>query len=311
MRNENFSLKKEISLNNEIAIVEDEFEINDEINEISDENCHGNDLSIIKKRYVKHKFFVSYDKSTNELLNKSSTEHENKSGNENINFSTSLTKVKLKEVNNKQSSNKEIGIVFVKNNSSSSRNNNIEMTEILKKIIKKKSTTNWNIILNAVSLILKMKHIQVKRIKTNELESHYDKWVLYKKLSQNITFKDNFTIKNSPTKITLIPFIFTKQYKIYNDEEMTQLEYIAKQTRFFSCIASGTEEYFHIISEIVKNDPNKYIFNYSQKHKYFINQKDENFITALYVATINGHLKIVKFLCENGADHLIKNGVKN
>ena len=52
------------------------------------------------------------------------------------------------------------------------------------------------------------------------------------------------------------------------------------------------------------------MYDFSQKNMFFVNQKNENFITALYVATINGHLKIVKFLCENGANHLIRNGVK-
>jgi len=53
------------------------------------------------------------------------------------------------------------------------------------------------------------------------------------------------------------------------------------------------------------------MFNSSQKNKYFVNQKNIEFVTPLYVATINGHLKIVKFLCENGADYLMKNGVNS
>ena len=75
-------------------------------------------------------------------------------------------------------------------------------------------------------------------------------------------------------------------------------------------MSSGSDDNFENIVEIVNNDPNKFIFTNSQKNKYFVNQKNEENITPLYVATVNGHLKIVKFLCENGGDHQIKNGVK-
>jgi len=62
---------------------------------------------------------------------------------------------------------------------------------------------------------------------------------------------------------------------------------------------------------ISKNEPYKYMFGEQKKHLFFVNKKNSDGLTPLYVVIINGHLKLVKVLIEHGADHLIKTGKDN
>ena len=293
-------LEKSLKSNN-IQFIEN-FDLGDENMEISSENFDGKKLSYsININYLKPNFFSTITKSSSNII-----DNQTESGIENIEISIPTSQIILKEIKSKE---QEIEHVSIEVNSNRSAQRTFDRENLLKLLVKQKANKNWNIILNALFLINRMRNVQVKRIMTNELEAPYEKWFYKNKIEENLTFKDNLTLKNSPTGMTQNLHPPQKQYKIYNDEETMQLEFIAKQSKFFCCICSGSVEHFVFISNSVINDPNKFLFDSTQKNKYFINQKNENFITALYVATINGHLRIVKFLCENGADYLIKNGV--
>jgi len=102
-----------------------------------------------------------------------------------------------------------------------------------------------------------------------------------------------------------------KNYKFKNfknDEENEELSFIYRQTKLFELIKSGKDSNLKKIGDLISKDPNKYLYDSSKKELFFINKKNFEFITPLYVATLNGHLNVVKILIENGADHLGKIG---
>ena len=262
----------------------------------SDENYDRNQITIsINQNYIKPYFFkysaIKKDSST-----------DNGDSNYLNTFGNPTPEPKELELNNNQDLNAneiKTNRPIQDTNNNNTKNNNI------------KANKNWGIILNTIFLINRMKNVQVKRIKTNDLEEHYEKWFLKQEIDKTVSLKSNFTfqcLKESKTGL-VIPSNFPKQYKLKNDEELIQLEFFAKQIKFFEYLSSGEDENFDEINELVNNDPNKYMFDSSQKNKFFVNQKNIEFVSPLYVATINGHLKIVKFLCDNGADILMKNGV--
>ena len=266
---------------------------------VEDEICGQNENFIVVEKENNNLNVINQIKRKNDLKESSNVKSENNSKENNLISELSVFSNHL--------NHKSFDIRL--NNDFKAESKKIEITNnnLLNVLIKQKANRNWNLILNTVFLINKMRKVKVKRLMTDDLQDHYENWFLNNKID---TIKENFSLKDSPTSATQNVYPRQKQYKIHNQEEIIQLDLIAKQSRLFSYVASGSEENLWIISELINNDPNKYMYDFSQKNMFFVNQKNENFITALYVATINGHLKIVKFLCENGANHLIRNGVK-
>ena len=88
-------------------------------------------------------------------------------------------------------------------------------------------------------------------------------------------------------------------------------EEITKQIKLFDYVSSGCDENIEKIQEIVKDDKMRNMYDQHQKEYYFINKKNFDGLTALYMACQNGHYKVVDVLLKNHADHLIKCGVRN
>jgi ankyrin repeat protein len=89
-----------------------------------------------------------------------------------------------------------------------------------------------------------------------------------------------------------------------NFEEMT------RQLKLFEYVASGHDDDIDKIAEIVRDDKMRNMYDVHQKEHYFINKRNYDGFTALYVACLNGHIKVVDVLLKNHADHLMKCGVK-
>jgi hypothetical protein len=90
-----------------------------------------------------------------------------------------------------------------------------------------------------------------------------------------------------------------------------KIELLEKQTKLFEYCAGGLDSNFPKIIKLIKDDPTRNFFDDSQKNKFFVNQKNYDGVTPLYIACLNGHLKVVEILLINGADHLIKCGEKS
>jgi hypothetical protein len=86
-------------------------------------------------------------------------------------------------------------------------------------------------------------------------------------------------------------------------------EEITTQMLLFELISSGLDENLDKIIRIVKKDPKRNLFPESEKHQFFINQKNYEGFTPLYIACLNGHVKFAEVLIKYGADHLMKYGV--
>ena len=89
-------------------------------------------------------------------------------------------------------------------------------------------------------------------------------------------------------------------------ENLDDFEEFQKQVIFFEYVASGLDEKINDIVKIIKSDPR--IGKY-KKEDYYINKKNHEGFTALYVACLNGHIKIVQILLEYDANHLVFCGV--
>ncbi len=66
------------------------------------------------------------------------------------------------------------------------------------------------------------------------------------------------------------------------------------------------DEKINDIIRIIKSDPR--IGKY-KKEDYYINKKNHEGFTALYIACLNGHIRIVEILLEYDANHLVYCGV--
>lgn len=89
------------------------------------------------------------------------------------------------------------------------------------------------------------------------------------------------------------------------------IDLLAKQTKLFEFCATGLDSNSTKIVNILKEDPKRNFYDESQKNKFLVNQKNYDGVTLLYIACLNGHLKVVDILLKYGADHLIKCGEKN
>jgi hypothetical protein len=96
---------------------------------------------------------------------------------------------------------------------------------------------------------------------------------------------------------------------VEEDQMLDNVEEISKQCKLFEYISSGQEENLEEIEKIVKNDKMRFSYDKNQSHHYYVNKKNWDGITPLYVACQNGHLKVIDILMRCDADHLIKCGV--
>jgi ankyrin repeat protein len=94
------------------------------------------------------------------------------------------------------------------------------------------------------------------------------------------------------------------------DAFIDNFEEVTNQIKLYEYISSGLDENIDTIIKIIKSDPKRNIYDISQKEHYFINKKNYEGYTALYIACLNGHTKIVDILLNFHADHLIKCGVE-
>jgi len=131
---------------------------------------------------------------------------------------------------------------------------------------------------------------------------------LDRSIEERSVFQSKKKTLASIQNITNVPNPVCRTYKIYNDGQLEHLDQIAKQNLFFENLKSGRVENYENILNNIKNDPNKFI-HADKKETYFVNKKNPEGFTPLYIVTVNGHFNLVKILVENGADHLIKNGV--
>jgi ankyrin repeat protein len=90
-------------------------------------------------------------------------------------------------------------------------------------------------------------------------------------------------------------------------ENQDQFEEFTKQLYFFESIACGEDRDIEDIIKIVKNDPRRSLYD---KKGYYINKKNHEGFTPLYIACLNGHAKIVDILLKYDADYLELCGVK-
>lgn len=103
--------------------------------------------------------------------------------------------------------------------------------------------------------------------------------------------------------------IINKNNSIEEDAFIENFEEVTNQIKLFEYISSGLDENIETIIKIIKSDPKRNIYDISQKNHYFVNKKNYEGYTALYIACLNGHTKIVDILLTFHADHLIKCGV--
>ena len=271
----------------EISILDEEMDIPSEENYDSKQVC-----KTMKRNYIKSNFFQlipekQIDDSLKKIKNCKTTDK--------TCFSKIILKIKKEFLEN--------DITTTENTNGSVLNTSqFRGSNFVKVIKRQKANKNWNILLNVIQLINRTRNVIVRRIRTAELDN-CEEWFIRNKTTPEFKIK-NFTLKNCE-----IVNVQNQQYKIHNDAENIYLDFIAKQSILFVYLKSGSKENFEYISNLIKKDPNRFIFNDSNKHKYFVNQRNEEFLTPLYIATINGHLNFVKLLVENGSDHLMKNGV--
>jgi len=145
----------------------------------------------------------------------------------------------------------------------------------------------WGVLVNVALFINSMRTYFIKRIYTiKELDQETE---LFQK-----TWKNGITSKKKTNNL----------YKVIADRALEELDFIKKQTEFFEEVATG--ENFDIIKKAINNDASKFVS--TDKNEYFINKKNPDGLTALYLATVCGHLEIVKLLIENDGNQLIKCG---
>jgi hypothetical protein len=89
-------------------------------------------------------------------------------------------------------------------------------------------------------------------------------------------------------------------------DNLDNFEEFQKQLVFFEYVASGLDEKINEIIKIIESDPR--IGKY-KKEDYYINKKNHEGFTALYIACLNGHIKIVEVLLKYDANHLVYCGV--
>jgi hypothetical protein len=152
------------------------------------------------------------------------------------------------------------------------------------KITKTKSNAQkkWGVILNVFKAINNMRNINTKNVKSlTEIDRELLFWEKeFKPLKKNRT-----------------------------GNKENDYDEVTKQILLFDYISLGLDENIPAITNILRSDPKRNLYDESEKQHFFINKKNFKGLTALYVACLNGHTKIVELLIKYGADHLQKCGV--
>lgn len=149
-----------------------------------------------------------------------------------------------------------------------------------------KPIKKWGVLLNVIKALNNMRHISARSVKSlTEIDRTMDGW---EKKQKHRGDNELFRVESN-----------------FNDE----FEEITKQIKLFNYLSSGLDENVEKIAELVRKDPKRNLFDENSKQHYFINQKNYEGVTPLYVACLNGHIKIVEVLMKYNADHLMKCGV--
>lgn len=134
----------------------------------------------------------------------------------------------------------------------------------------------WRVILNVMKALSNMRNFNTNDVKSiSDLDQRFNLW-----------------LKEQP-----------KALKLSSDNPKDTMDLVLRQFKLFDYVASGLDSNIEKIKKILKSDPKLNIFD--DKEAYFVNQKNYEGHTSLYVACLHGHLKIVQVLLENKADHLI------
>ena len=134
----------------------------------------------------------------------------------------------------------------------------------------------WYVLINVFIVIINMRKIEIKKLTTSNLSE-----IFQEKVKKKINcIKDK---KDNSNKITL------KHDNIIKDLEMN---YVLDQIKLFQLIRFGIDKYEKDIIELLK------------KHN-FVNDKNYENLTPLYVACINGNEKMVKLLIDYDANYLL------
>jgi ankyrin repeat protein len=152
------------------------------------------------------------------------------------------------------------------------------------------------VVLNVIRLLKNIRHVDAKSVRNLDdidLSLHHHKEILKKyeeshpdrikqDMQENIHIGGNFT------------------------DNLDNFEEFKKQVLLFEYVSSGLDEKIIDIVKIIKSDPR--IGKY-KKEDLYINKKNHEGFTALYIACLNGHIKIVEVLLEYDANHLEYCGV--
>ena len=134
----------------------------------------------------------------------------------------------------------------------------------------------WYVLINVFIVIINMRKIEIKKLTTSNLSE-----IFQEKVKKKINcIKDK---KDNSNKITL------KHDNIIKDLEMN---YVLDQIKLFQLIRFGIDKYEKDIIDLLK------------KHN-FVNDKNYENLTPLYIASINGNEKMVKLLIDHGANYLL------
>jgi hypothetical protein len=121
----------------------------------------------------------------------------------------------------------------------------------------------------------------------------------------------NENIEKGKDSIKPISINKAENVEVYNPNDLKE---VTKQVTLFQYVKYGREKDIPEILKIIKSDTRKNTFdqtNKANKPYFFINQKNYEGLTLLYVACLNGHVNMSKILLDNGADHLQKCGGGN
>jgi len=105
--------------------------------------------------------------------------------------------------------------------------------------------------------------------------------------------------------------LFKKAQNINPQGTTENLQMITNKMRFFEFVSSGKDENTEKIIHYLKHDPNRNLYDKDQRQNYFVNQKNYEGSTALYVSCLNGFITITDVLLQWDGDPFIKCGNKN
>lgn len=99
--------------------------------------------------------------------------------------------------------------------------------------------------------------------------------------------------------------------KPFHRGENTLNDIITEYSKISQCedfVTQGEESNLNKLKQILMSDPKRNIFGKSERDRYFVNQKNPEGLTYIYMACLNGHVNYVDLLLDCDANHLIKCG---